>query len=51
MNLTSEQAKHLYRVMAYYDWTKGREMDSAALVNHQQVIAKLNDLISRLGKS
>ena len=51
MKLTLEQAKHLYRALAHYDWTKGREMDSAALTNHQQVLAKLNDTISRLEKS
>jgi len=51
MNLMLEQAKHTYRALAHYEWTKGREMDSAALVNHQQVIAKLNDLISKLEMS
>lgn len=48
MNLTKEQAKHLHKVLSYYGWKKGRELAGADLVNQQQVVAELNDFISRL---
>ena len=48
MNLTSNQTKYLHKVLSHYDWTKGREMSSTDVNNHQQVVAELNDHISRL---
>ena len=48
MNLTSNQAKYLHKVLSAYDWAKGREMSSTDINNHQQVVAELNDHISRL---
>lgn len=47
MNLTNHQAKYLHKVLSSYEWNKGREMSSTDINNHQQVVAELNDYISR----
>jgi len=48
VKFTRSQIDHLLRALHHYDWTRGREMSSTDIKNHQQVFAALTDYLSRL---